>query len=228
MSRNKRFRARLAGLACLMIGCAVSNMAAADDGSPGVRSAAPAMIYVADFELDAADVKSESILPRVLPRPRLSGPLGLRQDPQAQARHVIDLMAQSIVEDLTKAGLAAQRRAPGVALPSVGWLVRGVFLEVDEGNRLRRATIGFGAGSTSLQVAAATDDLSRGRLAPLYQVDERSGHMPGAVVTMNPVFAGVRFVLAGHDLDRNVKEAAGKIAKDVEQRVRGATAPSRP
>jgi len=165
----------------------------------------------------------------VLPRPRLlpEGPLGVRQDPQAEARHLVDLMSRSLVDALTKAGFRATRVAPGAGLPATGWLVRGVFLQVDEGNRLRRALIGFGAGHTDMQVAATADDLSKGALAPLCNSDAeaRSGHLPGAAVTLNPVVAGVRFVLAGSDLDRNVRECAGKIAQAVAARVRGKPAP---
>jgi len=219
----RRSSACLGALAFLLVGCTtakvVSRSELAAAPSPGSRPT----IYVADFELDAADVKSESLLPHVLSRPRVIGPLGLRQDPEAQAHQLIELMSRSIVENLTKAGLTAQRLAAGAAMPTEGWIVRGVFLEVDQGNRLRRAIIGFGAGATEMQVAATTDDLSKGKPAPLYEVDTsaRSGRMPGAVVTLNPVVAGARFVLAGHDLERNVKDSAAKIAEDVEKRVKG-------
>ena len=187
-------------------------------------SAPSPTVYVADFELDAANVKSETLLPHLLPRPRLlpEGPLGARHDPQAEARHLVDLMARSLVDDLAKAGFAAVRLPPGAPVPATGWLVRGVFLQVDEGNRLRRAVIGFGAGHTDLQVAAMTDDLSKGVLPPLYDADAeaRSGHLPGAAVTLNPIVAGVRFALAGNDLDRNARECAAKIAQAVAARVR--------
>ncbi len=181
------------------------------------------MVYVADFDLDAADIQSQSVLPNVLPRPRIlpSGPLRARQDPQAEAREIVDLMARTIVEKLTDAGLDAVRLPPNAPMPGSGWLVRGVFLQVDEGNRLRRAVIGFGAGHTGMQVAATMDDLAKGAPAPLYDVDAsaRSGHLPGAAVTLNPIVAGVRFVLAGGDLDRNVRDCAGKIADEVVKRM---------
>ncbi len=216
ISRRAACGATLAGLGWLAAGAAWSR---------GLPPQTPT-IYVADFELDAADIKSETVLPRVLPgRPRLlpEGPLGVRHDPQAQARHLVDLMARSVVDELTKAGFSTQRLPSTSVLPGSGWLVRGVFLQVDEGNRLRRAVIGFGAGHTDLQVAATADDLSRGRPAPLYDVDAqaRSGHLPGAAVTLNPVVAGARFVLAGSDLDRNVRACAAKIAQAVATRVHG-------
>ncbi len=180
----------------------------------------PKVIYVADFELEVADITSESRRAKLAPMERLrsGGPLAQRQDPRSEARHLIDLMATSIVQDLDQAGFGAHRLPAGVSLPSGGWLVRGVFLEVDEGNRLRRAVIGFGQGQTEMQVAAAVDDLSKAPPPPLYDIDTsaHSGNMPGAAVTLNPIVAGIRFAMAGHDLERNVRDCAAKIAAAVE------------
>jgi len=44
--------------------------------------------------------------------------------------------------------------------------VRGVFTEVNKGNQLRRAAIGFGAGETNVQVIVAGDNLAGGAPRP--------------------------------------------------------------
>ncbi len=184
----------------------------------------PATIYVADFELDAADLHQSGIGSRLNGlRPGIigSGPLGIARTPQQQARDLVDLMSKSIVDDLRKDGVAAERLPPGTPLPGAGWLVRGVFLQVDAGNRLRRAVVGFGAGATDLQVVSSIDQLGGAAPQPLYTVDAtaHSGKLPGAAVTLNPYVAAARFVLAGHDLDRNVKDTAVKIAEQVKARL---------
>ena len=46
-----------------------------------------------------------------------------------------------------------------------------------------------------------------------------SGSMPGAVVTMSPAAAAVKFILAKGDLNRNARDTAGQIAKSVAARV---------
>jgi len=190
-------------------------------------ASAPTIVYVVDFELDASAVQQSgpgSVINRVRPGIIGSGPLGIARTPQQQARDLVDLMANSIVEDLHKDGIAAERLAPGMPLPATGWLVRGVFLEVDAGNRLRRAALGFGAGATNLQVASSIDQLSASAPQPLYTVDTsaESGKLPGAAVTLNPYVAAARFVMAGTDLDRNAKDTAGKIAAQVKARVAAA------
>jgi hypothetical protein len=111
-------------------------------------------------------------------------------------------------------------------LPQQGWLVRGAFLEVDDGNRLRRAVVGFGAGQTDLQIAVAVDRLSTSQShLPLYEVgtDAESGKSPGAAVTLNPYVAVAKFVLSGLDLHRNTAQSASKIADDVAGHVKSAS-----
>jgi len=190
-------------------------------------ASAPAVVYVADFDLDASAVQQSgpgSLINRVRPGIIGSGPLGVARTPQQQARDLVDLMANSIVDDLHKDGIAAERLAPGMPLPAAGWLVRGVFLDVDAGNRLRRAAIGFGTGATNLQVVSSVDQLSASAPQPLYTVDTsaQSGKLPGAAVTLNPYMAAARFVMAGKDLDRNAKDTADKIADQVRTRVAAA------
>lgn len=197
-----------------------TNVVAASAGAPTV-------VYVSDFDLDAGAVQQfgpGSLINRVRPGIIGSGPLGIARTPEQQARDLVDLMANSIVEDLHKDGVAAERLVPGMPLPATGWLVRGIFLQVDAGNRLRRAAIGFGAGATNLQVASTIDQLGAGAPQPLYTVDTsaQSGKLPGAAVTLNPYVAAARFVMAGKDLDRNAKDTAVKIADQVKTRVAAA------
>jgi hypothetical protein len=191
----------------------------------------PTVVYVADFELDATDIKSEKgLLP---PPPKLPGPLGnmlppppsAPSDPQKLARELVDEMSESLVKNLTKAGLNARRLAPGAAMPDSGWLVRGVFTEVNQGNQLQRAVIGFGLGKTDLQVVVDIADLSRGAPRSFYELNTtaNSGKLPGAgpMIVLCPAGAAARFVVAGKDLNRNVKQTALKISTEVVQRTKG-------
>ena len=190
--------------------------------------AKPAMVYVPDFDLDAASIKSErGVLP---PPPKLPDPLGdvlpsipcTPKGPQVLARELIDAMSTSLVNDLTKAGLKAHRLPRSGALPANGWLVRGVFTEVNQGNQLRRAVIGFGAGKTDLQVIVDISDLAQGTPRRFYELSATadSGRAPGAgpMIALCPAGAAARFVIAGNDLNRSVKQTASKIAEEVVHR----------
>jgi hypothetical protein len=186
----------------------------------------PAMIYVSDFDLKPANIKAQrGVLP---PPPKLPGPLGdflpplpgAAKDPQVVARDLVDSLSNSLVKDLSKAGLNARRLTRGDPMPTSGWLVRGVFSDVNQGNQLRRAVIGFGAGKTDLQVLVDINDLKQGVPKPFYELNTTadSGKAPGAGPVITLVAA--RFVIAGKDLDRNVKQTASQIALEVVQRTK--------
>ena len=211
--------------ACLLMGCKSAEVTEQRDLSPATATK-PGIIYVADFELDAQKIQHEEGILSGRPGPagRVSERLyGTSQNPEARARKLVNLMADTLVKDLIKADLTASRLAPGAPLPTQGWLVRGVFAEVQEGNRLRRAVIGFGVGQTDMQVVAVIDDLAQGSPKSFYELatEARSGQTPGAGPTLafGPYGAAARFVMAGQDLDQNVRQTASQIATRVAQHV---------
>ena len=209
---------RLAVAVLCGLGCQTAKVTSEVASAPPA-SGRPVVIYVADFELGAQTVHYEEGV--LSGRPGPVGRVGTRlsgssSDPATRARQLVDLMANSLVKELTKAGFSATRLRPGAQLAAQGWLLRGVFTEVDEGNRLRRAMIGFGEGQTDLQVVATVHDLFQGPPTPLYELatDASSGSKPGAAPTLvlGPYGAAARFVMAGHDLEKNVKQTAAEIA----------------
>lgn len=217
----------LVGLCFLLFGFGGAKVTDRRDVGIG-PSAAPQMIYVTDFDLEVQDVKSgPGLLPQrkqpIGPRPNI-GPRSrnAQKDPEVHVREIVNLMASSLVRELTKKELKAQRFNPRGPLPANGLLVRGVFTQVDEGNRLRRVAIGFGAGETEMQVFVRVDDLVHGSPKTFYELDTKaeSRKLPGAVITMNPYVAAAKYVLSGRDLEKNIKQTASKIAGDIAERIK--------
>lgn len=185
-------------------------------------TAAPSMIYVADFALDAADVQGEGgLLGHGELRPgrllRRRGPLRQQQDPAATAAKLVDLLAKSITQKLRDQSVPAKRVARGQPLPNSGWLVRGQFLQVSEGNRLQRAVIGFGAGATDMQLQVEVCNLGSHPASPFltFGADTGSGRKPGAVVAMNPYVAAAKFVLSKNASEKDVRHAGAQIASQI-------------
>lgn len=211
--------------ALAVCGCKTAKVTSEKAFTPSTHP--PSIIYVTDFELEASQVQQEPGALANAPGPvsRVSERLsGASADPSARAREIVDLMANSLAQELSKRGFTAVRLQPGMRIPTEGWLVRGVFTQVDEGNRLRRAMIGFGQGQTDIQLIANVSDLSQGMPKPLYEVatEASSGSGPGAAPTivLGPYGAAARFVMAGGDLDKNVKQTAAKIADVVAERIK--------
>jgi len=175
-------------------------------------------IYVSDFELQAEDVKTDQGLlgggarGGVLPRP-----VKQRQDdPKVQARKMVTLMSSRILADLRKAGYNAVPLSITDPRPQSGEWVHGVFTQVDEGNRLHRAVIGFGSGQAKMNLFVCVTDLTKPE-KPLYQAfqDGSSGKSPGAIITLNPYVAAAKFVMGTNATDKMVKQTAGEISKQI-------------
>ncbi|MFM0648310.1 DUF4410 domain-containing protein [Paraburkholderia bryophila] len=204
---------------------AMSGVAA--DNAP---FAAPApIVYVADFDLDVANVTPDSGPGQRVRRlrgllPSGPGPLGQDKNPQDHAKHIVDEMADALTDDLKKGGVDARRSASGQPLPPAGWQVRGVFLNVDDGNRLRRAMVGFGAGQNTIQVAVSCDSLGAADLPPLYQAVEEadSKNKPGAVIKLNPYVIAAKFVMSRGDEKKTIEKTAQEISDAVLAKLHGA------
>ena len=175
-------------------------------------------VYVSDFELQAQNVQVDQgsavgrARPGILERPQKKE----QQDPEAQAKKLVNTMSTSIVSDLQKAGYKAQRLAAGDPKPPKGVWVHGIFTEADEGNRLRRAVIGFGSGQAKMELYVTMSDLANPQ-KPLYEssVDGASKDKVGAAITMNPYAAAAKFVMEKNASEKTVKSAASDISKQI-------------
>ena len=186
------------------------------------------VIYVIDFELDPDNFKQDnggmtgkgSLLP---PPPPGLARLGRKpQDPATEAQKLVRLMSDSLVSELKKAGFTARRLLPTDARPAEGLLLTGVFTEVDEGNHIRRAMIGFGSGASKMELYVTVTDASRPELS-LYDVsaEKSSGKKPGAVITLNPYVGAAKFVMTKNAPEKTVKKTAAMIAAELTRQLNG-------
>lgn len=166
----------------------------------------PELVYVTDFAIDERSISEGGRIGRILP--------GMQQNPEVEARKLVELLADTLARELQDRGVPAKRLYPGENIPLKGWLVTGEFLEVDEGSRLRRAAIGFGAGSTEMMAEVSITDLSGNRNEPFLVcgTGSKSGRGPGAIVMMNPYVAAAKFVLSKRAPEKDVKKTARQIA----------------
>jgi Domain of unknown function (DUF4410) len=184
----------------------------------------PKVIYVSDFDLDAANFKQDkggiSGKGYLLPAPPKSPLRRKRQDPAAAASNLIRLMSESLVADLQKAGFSAQRLASTDSMPAEGLVVRGVFTELSEGNQMRRAVLGFGSGKAKMELYVVVADASAAG-HPLYETSAQksNGKAPGTMIALNP-YAGaaefvVKFGMTKNAPEKMIKQTASKIATEL-------------
>jgi len=189
-------------------------------------AARPSIVYVSDFALDAAHFKEEQGIGDRLPGQRLKR-LGQQlthplesTDPEQQVGKIVAAMSQNLIESLRDKGYRAERLPnPNAAvLPRDGWLLQGMFTEVDEGNRLKRATIGFGQGATQMDVQVSVSDLAGAYPKEpfiVFGTVKDPKKMPGAVVSMNPYVAAAKFVMEKNATEKDIKKTAEQIVAEM-------------
>ena len=194
-------------------------------------------IYVADFALAASDVKTDPLQGGIREELGLGGGRGpmsgggllsrlkgdsgptLSGSAEDQAKQIVNGMAESLVKDFNDKGIPAERiSGDQTQLPKSGWLIQGQFTQIDEGNRMERAIIGFGTGATSMDVQVGISDLASDQpKAPfaVFGTIKDPGKMPGAVATLNPYVAAAKFHMEKNATGKDVGKTADEIVTEV-------------
>src|ERR1700739_3620547 len=130
--------------------------------------------------------------------------------PSVQARRLTDFFAVTLVETLRKSGYNVRRQRGHN--PPKGALVRGVFAEPDDQNRIRRALWGGSSPNAKFFLYAGIFNMARPD-QPLYQLaSDQPGDDPyGPVITLNNYVP-----LAKYELDKNpTEEEIRKICRQI-------------
>jgi hypothetical protein len=137
---------------------------------------------------------------------------------QRLTSEVSSVLTQRVVERLTRAGLPAtsglstMERADNRVL-----LIDGSVTEINEGNRMRRNVIGFGAGKSqvSADVTVSMADGSGRKQLMTFRAEADSGRRPGAVATA-PVSAARGAAAVGAAAGAASSVVSEKLRADVE------------
>ena len=110
----------------------------------------------------------------------------VKGNPEAQdqikiGEEVAGIVAENLVREITRLGIPAVRAAGVTQAVPPSLSIEGQFVTVDQGNRLRRAVVGFGAGAsevrTLVQVFETTSDGRR--LVEDFYATAKSSRKPG-------------------------------------------------
>jgi uncharacterized protein DUF4410 len=175
----------------------------------------PVPILVSDFELFTVAPTSNAT--------GSSAPSPNQQRPQAppasegaeiasaHARWLIDLFASTLVDTLHKSGYSA-RRGRGAALQK-GALLRGVFAEPDEKNRIRRTLLGGTPVNPKFFLYVGIFNLARPD-QPLYQLaaEQPGGSQFGPVITLNNYIPLAKYELDKNPTEEDIRKICAQIA----------------
>ena len=130
------------------------------------------------------------------------------------------MMVAGITTDLTK------RLIPAVAAPNnfhpqreSAWLIRGRFVRVNQGSRLLRGAVGFGAGATKLETQVQVYDLSTGDGKPFYTFSTTGGSNaePGALPSLatDPLTLVIEAAGGAGNVAHGVTEDTNRTAREI-------------
>jgi hypothetical protein len=165
-------------LACL--GCAGASYQGAVQQEPLAR---PSMLLVYDFAVTSEDLVGDALGPNFESPPP-------DDEPHAVARE----LTETLVARLAAKGIQAARADASSAVPKDALLLQGQFVKIQQGSRVARMAIGFGAGQQQLQVQAQTyqwtgTELRRVKLAGAEAHGDSAPGM-GVPVVMGAVVTG--------------------------------------
>ena len=197
------------GLALILAlaSCAsVSVEKAAEQATPRM----PQKIYVADFDIANGNFKVDREGAELVK---------FKQDLRA-------MMQTGLVTDLSRRLIPADPTAKEQGFqPENAWLIRGEFTKVNQGSRLLRGAIGFGAGGTKMETNIYVYDLNQSTDTPFLTFSTTGGSNaePGVVTgaATDPVVAAVGMAAGGaggvahgltEDTARTAREITAKLS----------------
>lgn len=185
----------------------------------------PQNVYVADFLIDKQAVIDENA-PRQGPLEALRPGIFRQKDEERsveQAEDLVQLLSQSLVDELNEKGIPARRVSGSDELASDGVLVQGEFLKLDEGNPLKGAAIGFNSGSAKMELKVMISNLPLGESKP-QALDMQSsmgqkgpGGLLGLAICGNPYVLAAKFVLSKHAAEKDIRKLASEIAEEIQK-----------
>jgi hypothetical protein len=138
----------------------------------------------------------------------------------ARGQGIAKSLSEEVVGKLEAVGIAAQRATDSTRVPLHALVVKGQFVTIDEGSRAKRMLIGFGAGSTMLEVEVQAYQMTERGLRRITEVqgEARGNRMPGMVLAggMAPAVGTMMPVLT-QGVAGVVREARGGIRADIDR-----------
>ena len=189
----------------------------------GPRLAKPAGIFVYDFAVTPEDVElNRSILNRIRIQATAIPPADERT---RVSRNVAAAFSSVLMECLEKTGLPVSHGIIGQPPPDNTLAVQGDFEHIDEGDRLVRVGIGFGAGASSVKAHVELYLGQRPHNVIILELETKamSSKKPGAVLSMGVgAAAEVAGAVAGAgDQKQTVEGDARRLANELGKHLAG-------
>jgi hypothetical protein len=174
------------------------------------------VVYVTDFELEVVPAKDEK--PPVRGNtPATPAPEQKKKETAAeQAKRLVDGLASNLVKALENAGYTVHRLRLSDPRPESGVRIQGVFAQVDEESRIRKAIIGSGLEPPGLQLFFSVSNLARPD-QEFYAISgpKSADNKFGPVITVSPYAPVAKLEVDREANDQALKDLSAKMVADL-------------
>ena len=198
----------LACLLCLVAGSGCASTEVVGDGRDAEASglSRPERVLVFDFAASPDDVALNRAIPARIAR-RVAG--DETEAKRAVGRRAARVVANRVVDGLWSYGIPAEPADDATPLRTDDLVLTGQFITLDEGNRMARTAIGFGAGGTEVRAHAQLYRVQgeEAQLLTGFQTIARSSRLPSVTTSV----AGV----TGDSVEADARRAADAIVTEI-------------
>jgi len=194
----------LALVASVALACASAKVTPVSRISDATTLPQPGVVLVYDFAVTANDVVEDTF------GPDFHSEASEQAEETKLAYQTANTLSEELVKQLRERGIHAERASRSSAPPLNAIVLKGQFLSIDKGSRVKRMVIGFGAGSSELAARVQAYQQTPSGLRRIAEAEtEASGSkMPGMAV---PVAGGA---IAGTAATSAVVSGGMNIAKE--------------
>jgi len=209
--RTARTAAVLAFALAAVIGCGGATVGSVDRQADEATLARPQVLLVYDFAVTAGDLTVDTLGTEFA--------AGTENKNLDRDHKVARDLSTQIVAQLKERGINASWASDTRQPPPTAIALRGQFLNIDEGSRLKRMVIGFGAGNAELRVRVQAYQAGTFGLRRIVEaeVNTTGSKMPGMAVPVG-VGAAVGSVATSAVISGGMNvatEVRGRMSADI-------------
>jgi hypothetical protein len=174
------------------------------------------VVYVSDFELEVVPTKDEKTPARASTPATAANDLKKNATAAEQAKRLVDGLASNLVTALEGAGYTVHRLRPADPRPESGVRIQGVFAQVDEQSRIRKAILGSGLESPGLQLFFSVSNLARPD-QEFYAISgpKSADNKFGPVITVSPYAPVAKLEVDRDANDQALKDLSAKMVANL-------------
>ncbi len=222
-SRLPFWREGLAALmASLLVGCAGGSAQTVSQLRGDEPLPRPPVFLIYNFAVDPEDVIVDTA-------GLTTGNKASTFERQTQGREYANALAGALVRKLVEEGITSRRATGSTHIPLNAIVVKGQFITIDEGDAVKRTTIGFGAGAEEVSAMVQVYQMRKTGLMRLSEIEvEAHGRKTPGVAGPAAVAAGAGMMVGlvvssatnikSEGIDGSMETTVGNLAKELVER----------